>query len=142
MIELVYMSQAQHVFNETELAELLDISRINNTGRGITGMLLYDGVGTFIQAIEGEQAQIDQLYKIISLDPRHSAIQQLAYSEVFERSFPDWKMGYKCFTDEDTHKLQGYSTFMSEGHSHSDASTLSLGLDMLKHFRQTTNQKN
>jgi hypothetical protein len=53
VIELVYVSQAKYLFQETELKDILDISRRNNIARGITGMLLYDDGGTFIQALEG-----------------------------------------------------------------------------------------
>ncbi len=78
MIELVYLSQTEHMFQEAELATLLKAARIKNAKRGITGMLLYDGLGTFIQAIEGEKAQIDELFAIISRDERHSLVQQLS----------------------------------------------------------------
>lgn len=138
MIELVYMSQAQHIFSEPELVELLEISRANNTNRGITGMLLYNGSGTFVQAIEGDQQQIDQLFTILSQDRRHSDIQQLAYSQVHESSFSDWKMGYKRLTGQDFHDLSGFSTFMEPGHGQGTLSNSnsSFGLELLNHFRQ------
>jgi hypothetical protein len=138
MIELVYMSQSQYIFTVAELTRLLETARINNIGRGITGMLLYDGIGTFIQAIEGEKEQIDKLYKIIAQDHRHSNIQQLSYCEVFQRSFAGWQMGYKCITDKNVDQMEGYSDFMSEGKNNSAASSPSFGIDLLNHFRQTT----
>ncbi len=151
MIELVYMSQAQHLFSEKELEELLIVARRNNTKRGISGMLLYDGKGTFLQAIEGEKSQIDELFDIISQDPRHSMIQQLSYNTIVERSFGDWKMGFKRIgsnndstanstidTSSNTKQAEseeGYSNFYDGGLENASDS---FAISMLNHFRHSS----
>jgi hypothetical protein len=137
MIELVYMSRAKFMFQQAELDELLTNARFNNARLGITGLLLYDGLTTFIQAIEGERTQIDDLYHIISQDQRHGDIFQLAYTNIPCRSFPDWKMGFKRFNETDKTHLEGYSDFMQSGSE--DATTYaSFGLQMLNHFKTQT----
>lgn len=132
MIELVYMSQAVHLFSEQELVELLAVARKNNTERDVSGMLLYDGKGTFLQAIEGEKEQIDALFDIISADHRHTMIQQLSYSEIQQRSFGDWKMGYKRVGSDKSKFEEGYSDFFDGGLENASDS---FAISMLNHFR-------
>jgi hypothetical protein len=136
MIELVYVSQAKYLFQESELKAILDISRKNNIAHGLTGMLLYDDGGTFIQVLEGEQKQIDELYAIISQDIRHTGIGQLSYTEITERNFPDWSMGYKRINAQDTNSFEGYSTFLEDVNS-GDLNP-NFALEMLKYFTQTS----
>ena len=40
LIELSYVSEADHLFSENELAELLTVARCNNQKYQITGLLL------------------------------------------------------------------------------------------------------
>jgi hypothetical protein len=135
MIELVYVSQAKYLFQESELKKILDISRKNNIAHGVTGMLLYDDGGTFIQVLEGEQKKIDELYAVIAQDTRHTGIGQLSYTEITERNFPDWKMGYKRINAQDTNSFEGYSTFL-EDVSSGDPNP-NFALELLRYFKQT-----
>lgn len=138
MIELVYMSQAQHIFGEEELQSLLDVSRRNNTRRGITGMLLYDGKGTFIQAIEGDEEKIYELFNIIKQDPRHADIQELGVTAINERNFGDWKMGFNRITPEDFASIDGFTDFMeSQERNELPSSNNSFAVAMLNHFKQS-----
>jgi hypothetical protein len=95
MIELVYVSKAQKRFNGKELKEMLSVFRKNNQTQKITGLFLYDGYGTFIQALEGHSNVVVPLYEKISKDTRHSWVNLLGESEIQDRSFPDWRMGFK-----------------------------------------------
>jgi predicted sulfurtransferase len=99
MVELIYMSQAYHDFSDADLKSLLSSARENNKANNITGMLLYDRLGTFIQAIEGEKQDIEALFQKISNDPRHGEIERLSYKEIDERSFSDWQMAFDSFED-------------------------------------------
>lgn len=137
MIELVYMSQANHVFYDDELEELLHTAWKNNSASGITGMLLYDGAGTFIQAIEGDKHEIDRLFSYIKEDPRHEDIQILSYGEIAERNFPDWKMGFKKLDAADAASVTGYSDFLTADQQHEQAQGRNgFAIDMLNHFKQ------
>lgn len=99
MVELIYMSQAYHDFSDADLESLLSAARENNKANNITGMLLYDRLGTFIQAIEGEKQDIDALFQKIASDSRHGEIEKLSYKEINERSFSDWQMAFDSFED-------------------------------------------
>lgn len=99
MVELIYMSQAYHDFSDDDLHELLVVARENNRMNNITGMLLYDRLGTFIQAIEGERDDIDQLFDRIASDPRHGEIEKLSYKEIDVRSFSEWQMAFDSFEE-------------------------------------------
>lgn len=134
MIGLVYVSQGKYLFQEAELKDLLEISRKNNTAHQITGLLLYDGSGTFIQVLEGEQEQVDKLYEIINQDPRHHSIGQLSYTKITERTFPDWKMGYKLINPHGNKLFEGYSNFMDEDDT--DESDTSFTFEMLRYFKE------
>ncbi len=109
---LVYVSSAIHPFSEEELAEILRVSRENNTRANITGLLLYAD-GNIIQILEGEKSAVDTLYDHIAKDPRHQRILRLFAKEADGRSFPDWSMGYKQMTGAElSEKLPGYNTIL------------------------------
>lgn len=90
---LVYWSQATHPMTESELAELLRISRARNEQSQISGMLLYKD-GCFLQVLEGEEPQVNAVVKRIEKDPRHHSIHFLSRSEG-PRQFTQWSMGFK-----------------------------------------------
>lgn len=138
MIELVYMSQAKRIFTEEELNTILVAARKNNTAAGVTGMLLYDGKGTFIQAIEGEPEDIYRLFNRIKEDSRHDHLQLLGEGEINERSFPEWNMGFKRLKNDDMVSVKGFSNLLEL-----DADTVvkgksgSFAVAMLNHFKQS-----
>ena len=70
MFFLIYASSAVKPFLQSELFELLEICRENNTRLGITGMLLYKD-GNFMQLLEGEETPVRRLYEKIGSDSRH-----------------------------------------------------------------------
>lgn len=94
LIRLVYLSAASNDFSQKELNELLEISCRNNEANNITGMLLYRD-GDFLQILEGEQDSVLSTYNRIHKDPRHHGLLQLDKSEIHERGFPKWSMGFK-----------------------------------------------
>jgi hypothetical protein len=136
MIEMIYVSKASNRFTEKELNELLATARTNNTKTGLTGLLLYDGQGTFIQVLEGEESTIEALYKTIKNDKRHSRINVLWRKEIEERGFPDWKMGYQNILDMDTSTIMGFSDFLQQNKKHDYVLTNpGFVLNMLTHFK-------
>lgn len=93
MIQMIYASGASHPFTPAELAKLLTNAREKNREAGITGMLVYEN-GAFLQVIEGEEDAVEALFDRISNDGRHGQIRMLLRSEITERSFPEWTMGF------------------------------------------------
>ena len=122
--------------NEAELLEILAISRKNNQAKNITGMLIY-GEGTFIQVIEGNDGDLENLYKKIELDPRHKNLIKLTEGTLKKRNFSDWSMGFKSVNAEELKMLEGYvdpknKKFLGENNEHT-------AISVLKTFAQNNN---
>ena len=101
LYHLVYESQALVPFETAELTALLKQSRAHNQQAHITGLLLHSPEGRFLQILEGEDADVRQLYyqKILS-DPRHYQCRVLGEGNCAERSFADWNMGFRVAQTE------------------------------------------
>ena len=112
LIELVYVSKAGKRLNQDELEGILSKARKNNTDTDITGLLLYDGYGTFIQVLEGPEPAVENLFEKIQLDSRHTNINRIGCHHIKKRSFPDWKMGFRVLDQDLESTLPGYSDFM------------------------------
>ncbi len=108
-VRVVYVSRATKDFSEDELLNMLKNSRPRNEEHGITGMLLY-GSKNFIQVLEGKKASIDQLYSNILSDDRHTDCKLIDYSDVDQRAFPKWSMGFKLI--DKGSDIDGFSEFM------------------------------
>lgn len=113
LFSIVYASAAIQKFSETELVDLLKISRENNIRHDITGLLLYKD-GNFIQAIEGPEEAVVQLYQKIQEDSRHHHIITLGRQPIPERQFPDWSMGFRNINNLPEEELDGFSRFLDE----------------------------
>ena len=68
------------------------VSRKRNPAMGISGLLAYSS-GTFVQVLEGEQANVETLYGQLQSDPRHSNLEVLHRGETAERLYASWGMG-------------------------------------------------
>ena len=136
----VYVSIAVRPFSSEELAALLFKSRERNRRVGITGMLLYKD-GCFMQAFEGEKAQVRMLHQRIVGDPRHRNMVVLSDGSVESRDFSDWTMGFKHLDDSDVQRQPGFSEMLKmllrRGHCSMD---ISFAIKLLKSFTEQTNQ--
>lgn len=111
LIHLAYVSSASHELENEELIELLAQSRDRNSKLKVTGMLLYSK-GCFIQVLEGEQPQVQDIYNSILRDDRNRGNTLLLNEEISERAFPSWSMGFRSLGSEDIGKVEGYSEFL------------------------------
>jgi hypothetical protein len=109
VISIIYVSSAVELFSTTDLAVLLDISRRNNAQREVTGMLLYKD-GNFMQVIEGEEANVRDLYTKLQLDRRHTGFLTLLEEKISTRQFGDWSMGFKNL-DESLIEVEGFRDY-------------------------------
>ncbi len=110
MIQLTYMSSAREPLSTSQLLGLLETCLTRNTQAGVTGMMLY-GNGTFLQALEGEDAVIDALYDKIARDHRHTDVRLLKRAPIAERQYDAWTMGFQRVSDQDLHKIEGLADF-------------------------------
>ena len=108
LIHIVYVSFAQKELSEKELTGLLKEIRSKNAEQGITGLLLYND-GAFIQVIEGSKEIINRVFKSISNDQRHTNVVKLLEEPIVQRAFPDWTMGFRQISDEQSASIPGFS---------------------------------
>jgi len=93
LVRLLYASRATGALSATTMDAILEQSRRNNPRLGITGMLcMSDDV--FIQVLEGGRDAVNELYKTIATDARHTNVRILVYEEITERRFGHWTMGH------------------------------------------------
>jgi hypothetical protein len=94
LVRLIYASRAVEPIDQKMLDTILEQSRTTNMDAGITGMLCScEDTNTFLQALEGGRAQVNALYGHIVCDKRHTDVTLLAYDEIDERRFANWRMG-------------------------------------------------
>ena len=111
MLRLVYVSSAALPMSKPELLLLLEQARQKNAGLGVTGLLLYKD-GNFMQALEGDEAQVRALYASISADPRHRDCIVIFEGHIEQRLFPDWSMGFRDLADQALRERPGFSPLM------------------------------
>ena len=136
MFQLVYASTAAKVFSANELFEWLPPYREKNARLGITGLLLYKE-GSFMQALEGDEAVVRELYATIRADDRHHHVLTLVTMTVPARQFPDWSMGFKNLDSEEAAPVPGYNPDPSLPSAHSELSwQASVAMSLLATFKQ------
>lgn len=92
--QIAYMSAARPRMSDAEVHDILRASTVNNRRDDLSGMLLLVD-GTFFQVLEGEREMVEQTYRRISKDTRHSALLRVLERERAERDFPNWTMGFE-----------------------------------------------
>lgn len=108
VFQLIYRSKATTYFTDDDLIALLRQCRSNNTGKKVTGLLLY-GYGNFIQILEGDDDVVRDLYtKHILSDPRHRDPVILYQKYVPKRLFKNWSMAFKPLNAERVRHLSGF----------------------------------
>jgi len=136
MIQLIYVSRAVTPFTREQLLDLLQLSRTNNGASDITGMLVYHHA-SFMQAIEGEEAAVMQLFEKIKRDSRHTDVAIVSTGQIRRRSFGSWTMGFFNADESSSTELPGFDDFFGESFSqHLFASLPSLSRKLLLSFRR------
>jgi hypothetical protein len=100
MIQLTYVSSSALPVSTSQLDEIVAVSRRNNTANGITGMLLHVD-GSFLQILEGPAAAVEATYARIDRDPRHRGLLVIHRTDITQRAFKDWSMGFQRLSRAD-----------------------------------------
>lgn len=93
MLRLTYVSRAADSLDSKQLTEILKQARINNTEKGITGILVFNK-NYFLQCVEGSRIAINELLNALVADNRHHDLQIIEAREVNERIWGEWSMDY------------------------------------------------
>ncbi|MBL8162732.1 MAG: BLUF domain-containing protein [Anaerolineae bacterium] len=112
LISLVYVSFESRRMTSEDLQSILNKARTFNSEHQITGMLLYR-TGYFIQALEGEEADVMALYEKIARDDRHRHVLMIYKGPIEQRAFGNWTMGFKNLDNLTPADLPGYTDFLS-----------------------------
>jgi len=141
MISLMYVSNTDKNYSEAELEVMLASFCRKNASIGVTGVLIYNGAGTFIQIIEGDEEDIDPLYKKILNDPRHNRINCLRRKKIEDRQFPAWRMGFRNLSKD---AIKGHPNFVDFFNDKSLEDFLqkdsNLAFSILTHFKNVTKE--
>lgn len=108
MHHIIYIRRADYTMSDNDLEAILRQARRNNERRNITGALAY-GAGQFMQIMEGEKADLDAVYALVSRAPRHTGLTKLADKEISQRSFSDWSMAFQTLSPKQFDELVGYT---------------------------------
>jgi hypothetical protein len=131
--ELIYVSTLLGD-SEQELKAILASSVKHNSLNGITGMLLYYR-GGFMQVLEGDESVVMETYARICNDKRHHHITTLTITEVQQRHFDKWTMGYKHIDANEIAKFPQYAPIFDFNRQASAIkATPGLALEMLLLF--------
>ena len=112
MISLCYVSHIEQSLSNEKITHLLKDFRHNNARLDVSGLLLYNGANTFFQILEGEADTVNSLYRKIRSDDRHTQVTCLLRAEIIERSFSNWRMGFRNLSNIAVVGLAGFSEFM------------------------------
>ena len=130
--ELVYTSAAVRPFSAADLADLLKVARVNNERAQVSGILLYHE-GSFMQVLEGEQAQVRQVYEHVGRDKRHWRLSVLREGPIAQLGFAAWSMGFVTLDARLVSGLAGRHSLLSNGSLIDDHSEV---LSLLDRFRE------
>lgn len=93
MLSVIYVSVADPLIREEDIAAILLASRRNNARVGLTGALIYNGYN-FMQLLEGPAGEVETCLDAIRADGRHSGMTEVRRRTVDARDFAEWSMLY------------------------------------------------
>jgi hypothetical protein len=102
------MSSQSQVLKKQDIEDMLFQIREKNKRLAITGILLLIQ-GKFVQYIEGQSTEIDNVYDSIKRDSRHNELILLDSGALETRQFKDWSMAYKKVGDEEIKDILGHT---------------------------------
>ena len=100
LIRLIYLSRPASLQTAALTESILRKAHIWNAQNDITGMLC-EGQGVYLQALEGQRAQVTSLYARIHADLRHKNLELLHCESIIKRRYSEWSMAHVNLTDVD-----------------------------------------
>lgn len=93
LYEVLYLSVLAPDAPITAVSDIVGRARPDNLLRGVTGVLVFDGL-RFCHALEGPQLDVLTLMEKIREDRRHSDIRVLHHGMLGQRRFRRFQLGY------------------------------------------------
>ncbi len=113
LVRLLYVSHLTSECGPDEMRDIQAVSRRKNRVRGVTGALCFSAKG-FLQCLEGPVDAVNELYRSIARDDRHSDVTLLDYTGIKRRDFGRWSMAFIRDDELDAKvlaKIRGSRTF-------------------------------
>jgi hypothetical protein len=121
MKNIIYVSSAIKLLDDAQLVEILTLARKNNSERNVSGILLYSE-GTFIQVLEGNDADVDYIFGKIEKDTNHKNIITLVDKPISKKNFADWSMGFLTMQPQKLKDILGYMPSVNDLNAKPDTS--------------------
>lgn len=100
----IYTSTPREPMTRETLDEIAQASKKNNPEIGVSGILL--GIeNKYLQYLEGDEKEVEDLFAKIKGDPRHYDVRQWLKGFSDERIFKGWSMASWLLTNEELEKL-------------------------------------
>lgn len=93
MLSVIYVSVADPLIRDEDIAAILESARRNNARDNLTGALIYNG-HNFMQLLEGPVKDVERCLDTIRRDTRHSGVTEVRRRAVEAREFAEWSMLY------------------------------------------------
>jgi hypothetical protein len=100
LYEILYVSTLAPEAPLSAVGDIASRARVANAEKGITGLLIFDGM-RFCQQLEGGQKQVLALLERIRQDTRHINMQIIHHGELALRRFRNFSLGYCMMEDDD-----------------------------------------
>lgn len=91
--QLIYVSRPVVEVTDSVLMDILVGSQIKNAGLGISGLLVFHH-RRFMQLLEGDPANVQELMDAIRRDSRHTDVSIVLDQESPRRCMPAWAMAF------------------------------------------------
>lgn len=98
LYEALYVSTLAEGQPVAVVAEIAGHAHVNNARRGITGLLIFDGM-RFCQQLEGTQKEVLKLIERIRSDVRHTGVEVLHHGPLAERRFRQFSLAFTAVED-------------------------------------------
>ena len=86
LVHLLYVSQPVGPVTSTVTSSILKTSIQKNKESDITGVLC-QGVGLWMQILEGERSKVNHLYSAVKTDARHKNVELLLMEDIKQRQY-------------------------------------------------------
>ncbi|RYD44692.1 MAG: BLUF domain-containing protein [Sphingomonadales bacterium] len=93
MLSVTYVSVADPLISDEDIAAILVSACRNNARDELTGALIYNG-HNFLQLLEGPDEKVEACLAAIKTDSRHSGMTEVRRRAVETRDFGEWAMLY------------------------------------------------
>ena len=93
LVRLIYASKITDGFGPKDIENILQSARTYNVKTHVTGMLCFSNK-YFLQCLDGSRTAVNNTYQQILNDKRHHNVIMLNYTQIPEREFEKWSMGY------------------------------------------------